>query len=213
MFSSLDASGFKGSVPFYEKQFEEILQKVTTCYQLMITDKVILEDNENKIRDVLLLNYLKNNRVRKEIGLIPWLFDREVQEDQTIGRTDIKVSSLNTFSIQEAYYILECKRLNNVNTSGKTGLNAKYIKDGICRFTSQHYTSYHRINGMVGFIVKELDIHSNVSKINKLLSSSFKNAKTTKQITRDSFINGFEVSLPLYSFLPTAPMVNSRSTI
>lgn len=192
MFSSLDASGFRGSVLFYERQFEEILQKITACYRLMVADEVVLENNENKIRDVLLLDYLKSNQVRNDIGLLPWHFEREVPEDQTIGRTDIKVISQNTFIKQEAYYILECKRLDNVNTNGRTGLNAKYIENGVCRFTSQYYTSYHRVNGLIGFIIEKLDIHSNVNKINTLLSSSFENISTTKQITRDDFIEGFE---------------------
>ena len=57
MFGSLDASNFSGSVSFYDNEFEKILSKITTCYQLMKTDKVVLKNDENKIRDILLLNY------------------------------------------------------------------------------------------------------------------------------------------------------------
>lgn len=192
MFSSLDASNFSGSIPFYEKQFEEILTKVTVCYQLMKTDKVSLENDENKIRDVLLLNYLKNDQIRKDINLLQWHFEREVQEDHSIGRTDIKVISLNTFEKQEAYYILECKRLDSKNTNGTSGLNAEYIKNGISRFTSKYYSSYHRVNGMIGFIVDGLEIHSNTKNINSLLLNSFKSVNTNQEITRSHFINDFE---------------------
>jgi len=192
MFSRLDASSFSGSIPFYEKQFEEILTKVTVCYQLMKADKVSLENDENKIRDVLLLNYLKNNQVRKDICLLQWHFEREVQEDHSIGRTDIKVISPNTFEKQEAYYILECKRLDNKNTKGTSGLNAEYIKNGIGRFTSKRYSSYHRVNGMIGFIVNDLEIHSNTKSINSLLLNSFKSVQTNQEITRCHFIDNFE---------------------
>lgn len=192
MFNSLDASGFKGSVPFYKGEFEELLSKLIACYRLMIDNQTILENDENKIRDVLLWEYLQNDHMRDRIGLAKWHFEGEVPENRNVGRTDIKVISEDTFKKQEAYYILECKRLNKTNTTGKTGLNAKYIKNGICRFTSNYYKSYHRVNGMIGFVTEELDIHDNVSRIDKLLSSSFKEANTVKQITKDSFIMGFD---------------------
>ena len=70
MFGSLDASNFNGSTLFYEKQFEEILSKISVCYQLMKTDKVALENDENKMRDILLLDYLKNDEIRRKIDLL-----------------------------------------------------------------------------------------------------------------------------------------------
>ncbi len=165
---------------------------MTTCYQLMKTDKVVLENDENKIRDSLLLNYLKKDRVRIDIDLLQWHFEREVQENYSIGRTDIKIISPNTFLKQDAYYILECKRLNSTNTSGTSGLNAEYIKNGIGRFTSKYYSSYHRVNAMIGFVVDDIEIHKNTKSINLLLKNSFKSIKTTKEITKDNFINDFE---------------------
>ncbi|MCQ0110302.1 hypothetical protein [Zhouia amylolytica] len=192
MFGSLDASNFSGSIPFYDNEFEKILSKITTCYQLMKTDKVVLENDENKIRDILLLNYLKNDEIRRKIDLIQWHFEREVQEDHSIGRTDIKVISPNTFEKQEAYYILECKRLDNTNTTGISGLNAKYIENGIDRFITKYYSSFYRVNGMIGFIVEELKIDENVKRINTLLGTSFSSITTKQEIIKDSFINDFE---------------------
>lgn len=192
MFSSLDASNFSGSIPFYNNEFEKILSKITTCFQLMKTDQVVLENNENKIRDILLLNYLKNDGIRKKIDLFQWHFEREVQEDHSIGRTDIKVISPNTFEKQEAYYILECKRLDNTNSTGTSGLNAKYIENGIDRFVTKYYSSYYRVNGMIGFIVDELEIDKNVKSINTLLSTSFPYINTKQEITKDYFIDNFE---------------------
>ena len=192
MFGSLDASNFNGSTLFYEKQFEEILSKISICYQLMKADKVVLENDENKIRDLLLLNYLKNNEIRRKVDLLQWHFEREVQEDHSIGRTDIKVISPNTFKKQEAYYILECKRLDNTNTTGVSGLNAKYIENGIDRFITKYYSSYYRVNGMIGFVVEDLKIDENVKNINTLLTTSFSSIITKQEITKDSFIDDFE---------------------
>ncbi len=192
MFGSLDASNFSGSIPFYDNEFEKILSKITICYQLMKTDKVVLENDENKIRDILLLNYLKNDKIREKVDLLEWHFEREVQEDHSIGRTDIKVISPNTFKKQKAYYILECKRLDNTNTAGTSGLNAKYIENGIDRFITKYYLSYYRVNGMIGFVVEDLKIDENVKNINTLLTTSFSSITTKQEITKDSFIDNFK---------------------
>jgi len=102
----------------------------------MLEDNVSLSNDENTIRDVLLINYLRDNSIRKKINLTNYLFDREVPEDRSVGRTDIKIQTQNTFEDTSAYYIIECKRLDGTNTTGTTGLNAKYIENGIYRFAS-----------------------------------------------------------------------------
>ncbi len=191
MFDKLNAKKYRDSVAFYDTSFENLLSKITLCYMLMKSQKLTLENDENKIRNVLLLNYLKNNKVRKKIEITCWHFEREVPEDETVGRTDIKIISPNTFLIQEAYYIIECKRLDNENTTGETGLNAKYIKDGISRFTTKYYASYYRVNAMIGFVVEKMDIHSNTNKINDLLKY-FGTPITTEYLTKDNFIEKFE---------------------
>lgn len=191
MFDKLNATIYQGSDSFYEKSFEVLLSKITLCYLLMKSQKVILENKENKIRDVLLIDHLSNNAVRVQLKMLHWHFEREVPENTTVGRTDIKVISANTFLIQEAYYILECKRLDNKATEGTSGLNAKYINDGMSRFTTKYYASYHRVNGMIGFVVEKMDIHLNTKKINKLLKT-FGSPITNKYITKDNFIANFE---------------------
>ena len=170
MFSSLNASNFAFSGDFCNAEFKDILSKIVKCYQFMIEDNVQVPNNENLIRDSLLMNYLKKNEVREKVGLLNYLFDREVPEDKTIGRTDIKIQTVNTFVDTDAYYIIECKRLDATNTKGNTGLNAKYIENGILRFVSTTYSSYYKVNGMIGFVVQELDIEDNVSLINNLFN-------------------------------------------
>ena len=78
MFSSLDASKFSGAIIYYEKQFETLLEKISVCCRMISDDGVKLENDENKIRDILLINYLKNNDIRKHVGLTPWHFEREL---------------------------------------------------------------------------------------------------------------------------------------
>ena len=194
MFTELNASGYKHSDAFYNAEFENILSKIITCYNLMLNDNVSLSNDENKIRDVLLLNYLKNNAVRRKIELTDYLFDREVPEDRTIGRTDIKIQTLNTFQDTAAYYTIECKRLDNSNPTGTTGLNAKYIQNGITRFVSKTYSTYYKTNGMIGFVVGSIDIHKNVESINTLLKSSFTETNTTQVLVNRSIVSDFNFS-------------------
>lgn len=194
MFTELNASGYDYNGIFYNAEFEEILSKIITCYNLMLSDNVLLTNDENAIRDVLLINYLKDNPTRKKIKLTDYLFDREVPEDRSLGRTDIKIQTLNTFQDTSAYYIIECKRLDATNSNGTTGLNAKYIENGICRFESNSYSTHYKTNGMIGFVVEELDINENVSSINNLISTNFSKANTTQDLQYRKIVNDFEYS-------------------
>ena len=60
-FTTLDASSYNYKGIFYNAEFENLLSKIIACYYLMLASKIRLSNNENKIRDVLLINYLKNN--------------------------------------------------------------------------------------------------------------------------------------------------------
>jgi len=193
MFGELNASGYAYNSIFYKSEFEDILSKIISCYNIMIADKVPLTNNENSIRDVLLVNYLKDNSIRKKIKLTDYLFDREVPEDRSIGRTDIKIQTLNTFQDTSAYYILECKRLNSVNASGTTGLNGEYVKNGVCRFTSKTYSAFYKTNGMIGFVVDQVNIPQNINCINELIANQIE-TNTTSDIQFHNINPDFEYS-------------------
>jgi hypothetical protein len=186
----MDASNFNGSTPFYDTNFEDILSKITICYEMMIADKVKLDNDENKIRDVLHDEYINNPSIKRKIKL-EYLVFSEITETNTSGRTDIRIQPPNSFYNQQEYYIIECKRLDIKATKGISGLNAAYVNNGIYRFTSKYYSSYYRVNAMIGFIVKKMDIHKNTEKINTLLQSC-NNICTNKKITRIAFIENFE---------------------
>lgn len=188
----LSAAGFSFNQQIFFGEFEILLSKIVICYKLMIRDEVQLPNNENEIRNKLLLNYLRKDEIRKSIKLTEFLFDREVPEDYSIGRTDIKVQTKNTFETTEAYYTIECKRLDNKATRGISGLNAEYIQNGICRFVTNYYSSHYRINAMIGFVVSPMNVHKNTDDINYLLKNHFSGANTTTYLYRGNFIPDFE---------------------
>jgi hypothetical protein len=194
MFIELSASGYDYNGIFYNAEFEDILSKIIACNHLMLADNESLTNDENAIRDVLYLNYLNNDAVRKYVGLQHYYFDRETKEDRTIGRTDIRILTANSFLETAAYYIIECKRLDAANPNGKTGLNAKYIENGIYRFASLYYSTHNKTNGMIGFVVESMDINKNVSSINNLLATSFSAANTTQDLQFREVVVDFDYS-------------------
>jgi hypothetical protein len=190
---SLKASVFQYKEESYECEFEHILRGITCCCKMMTADGGFVPPNdENLIRDKLLKEYLKNNEIRNRTQLTGYLFDREVPEDNTTGRTDIKVQTPNTFLNTSAYYIIECKRLDNQNLRGTTGLNAEYVKNGILRFTQGKYSTYCGVNGMIGFVVERMNIAANIDNINDLLENNFPGANTVTGLTSLNVIIDFK---------------------
>jgi hypothetical protein len=194
MFAQLDASGYKYSSTFYNAEFEGIFSKIIICYNMMVVNNVRLESDENKIRDLILKDYLNDNSVRQQVKLTDFLFNREVPEDNDLGRTDIKIETQNTFVDTKAYYIIECKRLDSQNQTGTTGLNGKYISDGICRFVSGKYSTYKNTNGMIGFVVQSMDINDNTNCINGLLANKNFQVNTTLNLQYRKIVDNFEHS-------------------
>lgn len=192
MGNELSAAGFSFNRQIYYGEFEILLSKITSCYHLMVQNKVQLPNNENKIRNVLVNQYINNSKIKRQLEIAYFIFP-EVPETESIGRTDIRIQKPDSFYNQnEAYYIIECKRLDNKARRGITGLNAKYIKDGICRFTSSHYTSHYGVNALIGFVVEPMDIHQNTNDINFLLQKHFLETNTTSGLKQKQFISDFE---------------------
>ncbi|PCH99540.1 MAG: hypothetical protein COB76_05465 [Alphaproteobacteria bacterium] len=56
-------------------------------------------------------------------------------------------------------------------------MNAKYIKNGIQRFLTEHYCSYNNfyVNAMIGFITEKINIVENINSINVLSEKLFNN--------------------------------------
>jgi hypothetical protein len=191
--NKLNASVFRFCDSVYTKEFELILSNITLCYlKLRSENKQVPLKKENGIRDLLLNDYLKNASIKSEFSLSDYLFDKETSEILTTGRVDIRIMPVNPFVSDEAYYIIECKRLDNKARRGTSGLNAKYIENGIQRFTSGFYSSYYKTNAMIAFVVESMNIHDNVDDINYLLENTFKHILTISLIRKENFIKNYE---------------------
>ena len=194
---TLDATVFGYSVSYFNATFESILAGIITVYSCIITTKrkVPLND-ENAIRDVFLSReeYLKNMDFRNaNPPLGNYHFDKETSENK--GRADIRILQVNPYKDDGAYYVIECKRLNNENQNGETGLNGKYISSGIKRFTNEDkYQFYNHTAGMIGFIVSKMNIHENVGFINGLLQNAFTEVNMEKELTKKHINSDFDYS-------------------
>jgi hypothetical protein len=147
-YQSPDGSIFEFSKLFFNTDFEEILSGIIACYHsIIVTNIKIPANDENAIRDIFLSkkHYLKNMDFKTaHYPLANYQFDKETFENK--GRADIRIFHVNPYKNDEAYYIIECKRLNNKNTNGTTGLNGKYISNGIARFVSGRHHHQGREN-------------------------------------------------------------------
>ena len=153
-------------------RLQVILYEINGVAEL-IKQREQLSNDENSITDRI-VTWLQDNgyrRVRTE--LLNYSFQREAPENS--GRVDIKVMiNQESFADTNAYYTIECKRLDVKNVTGLSGLNAEYIKNGICRFVrDDYYTSYFGESGMLGFVVDAMNIDDNVECINLLLNKDF----------------------------------------
>ena len=62
------------------------------------------------------------------------------------------------------------------------------------RFVTEYYSSYYGINGMIGFVIEQMNIADNIKSINGLLTNNFKTANTKKKLTPAAFIKKFKHS-------------------
>jgi len=184
--NDLSADSLQTPEGAYSKiEFEKLLNSIYACYKEMLSNKINVPNNdENEIRDRLLFDYLNNNLLRVKFKLLDFLFDPEVPVNS--GRSDIKVQTKDTFINTDAYYIIECKRLDGYST-----LNKEYIKNGINRFLSGKYPSHYRINGMIGFLVRKIDIDKNIEKIGDFFN----------QIEKDKLYDSNHKDLKLYHLM------------
>ena len=175
--------GFKNeatNIEFESGAINIIIAQLIKCSKLIKTNCVdtnsLLKNNEDKITNRLIAKYLNvgPNDFRYE-PQSPENFDEST--DQYIGRTDIKVISRDYFRDSQAYYIIECKRID-----GTANLNKKYINEGVARFASHpaKYSSYHNENIMFGYVVQAIDISANTTKIEDLQNQILKNGAAKK---------------------------------
>ena len=202
MVSTIDfrATAFEYSHQRRDTYFETILKVCVEVFRLIISTTKVPND-ENMIRDEF-MKYLQDVNFKKQYELKNLKFDSETKENN--GRADIRVlPTKNEYIDDDEYYLIECKRLDNKRLKGKSGLNAEYVKNGICRFVNNnYYSSFFGCNAMFGFVIAPVNIPSDIiGNINTLMSSSFLNdkkqvvnANATRKLTYENFANTYPYS-------------------
>lgn len=154
----------------YRANFNKIINYVLNICELVVEDyqqkKLKMPNDENKIRSIVLEEYL--TKQKKAYGMSNYRFEPETLENYVgkgkhIGRVDIRILLKSAFEKDEAYYIIECKRID-----GTSELNKQYVKEGVARFVTQKYSSYYGRNLMLGFVVKRIDVSANAQSIEKI---------------------------------------------
>ena len=200
MINILDASSFDYSRTRKDSLFELVLTKCIIVYNTILNSGISLVNDENLIRDEF-LKYLKDYDFKVKNELKHLIFDKEIPE--ITGRVDIRIlPTKDEYVNDSAHYIIECKRLNAANLKGLRGLNAEYVKNGICRFSTGYYSSYFGCNAMFGFLVEPVNTQKDiVNNINSMLNIDFINAQgqsvnanATQQMQHENFAGGYSYS-------------------
>jgi hypothetical protein len=163
---------------YIDENFEFILTQIHNCYRKMLVKYDFIENNENKIKNRLYRDFLNNQSIIDELKLNGYRFKTEtgfVDENYNeVGYSDIEIIDLiGSLKNIESFYIIECKRIDGLNSHYQSSLNNKYINDGINRFIEEKYPTNNKVNGMLGFVVKEIDIKENSTYFTDLNSYKF----------------------------------------
>ena len=178
--------------------FNDSIYLLFVCSQRMVSDcksgKLVL-NHEDKITNRLAARYLNKNNIG--LRFIPQTqehFDPET--DSYIGRTDFTVIGEDFLRNDNAYYVVECKRID-----GSTHMNNEYVKNGVVRFINllsdgtPKYSSYYRQSIMFGYVVQAIDIPQNAAEIDGIQRTILKNIP----IGLFSLVQNFETEFFYYS--------------
>ena len=214
METHLNAANFVHSRTRRDSNLEFVLISCVHAYNAIIGSSDRLENNENRIRDRFLI-FLQDISFKKKHELKHLKFDKETSEN--IGRADIRVlPTKDEYVNDEEYYIIECKRLGSKNLCGTSGLNAEYVKNGICRFVSGYYSTHYGCNAMFGFVVEHVDMENDiVNNINSMLNITMKNdhnvdvnANVGQQMCFEDFANSYP-----YSYVSTHTSISGNELV
>lgn len=210
---TLTASEFQFSSSFFDSELEKVLCECVCIYTEIINKKTTFPNDEEIIRNGFLLYLKDDNYKNMHSPLDKYHFDKE--EDDGQGRVDIRILPVNPYQGDKAFYSIECKRLNNTNVNGSTGLNAEYIKNGICRYVTNYYSTHYDTNTMFGFVVERMDIDKNIKNINGLLHNDYinqqgvtVNAKAKLPIQYFNFANSYP-----YSYISTHTHISGKELV
>ncbi len=167
----LDASNFEKNNEYISKRFRQVSDYIIECYVILRNDGNKIEDfNEDKIRNILVADYLRKRDLKKKYGLSDLRFEPEPgtidKNYKNTGYIDIKILNITVgnYGDEDEYFVFECKRLQN------RGKNEYYIDGGIVRFSENTYADTMPIAGMIGFVEKSsISIDRIVDDINDRL--------------------------------------------
>lgn len=165
-----------------------VVGKVLLCLEMMQQDcginSIKIPNREPDICNYLFSNYLNNDDIVKTIGEVPENYVNNTPR----GRADLQVFSIDEFRRRDRYFIIECKRID-----GNLTLNREYIDEGIRRFACDDpkYTSYYKINCMLGFVIRDIDIFANAEVINELLQTDYSDIHTDVYLSEGSIPKTF----------------------
>jgi len=205
----MNANTFFPTQQFRDESLASLLECCVEIYKDIVAKNKQVENQEEKIRDLFYDDYLNNDDYRYSHDILN-RFDFTAESKEKTGYLDIRAKSINPYISTKAYYCIECKRLD-----GKSHLNAEYIKNGICRYVIDYYSTYFDKNAMFGFVVEQIDIDKNTENINGLLSYDYinqqgvtVNAKAKKSIQHFNFANDYP-----YSYISTHTHASGKEIV
>ena len=195
----MNANTFVPAQQLRDEYLASLLECCVEIYKDIVVKNRHVENQEEKIRDLFYDDYLNDDDYRHSHDILN-RFDFTAESKEKTGYLDIRAKSINPYISTKAYYSIECKRLD-----GKSHLNAEYIKNGICRYVIDHYSTYFDTNAMFGFVVEQMDIDKNIDSINELLPNDYinqqsvtVNANAKHPLQYFDFANGYP-----YSYIST----------
>ena len=163
----MDASVFEFQKEFFRSQLQGLLNDICNVYVLICKNGRKIKNDENTIRDEFGA-YFENQTYKDTTTTAKgYFFESEGRQQKTAGRVDIRFLSPNCYSHQDAFFAIECKRLD-----GKSHLSKEYVDNGIRRFTEGKYPSLLGCNAMLGFVVCTIDLPTTVRQINSHLKQA-----------------------------------------
>lgn len=187
----LGVSRFTFTFEYQQKDLKFILNAIYKCYLKIITSDILINNNENDIRDIFISDqYLDNHLLKQELKLIEFKFDKEIQTKD--GRADIRVLNMidEMKGNYKPYYYIECKRIKGDKT-----YNDYYTNYGINRFINGKYPTYLKENAMIGFVINNIDIKENSTKIPGLNKHDFINDFSYSYLSNHTTIENKEITL------------------
>jgi hypothetical protein len=149
-------SKFNFNYEYEKRDLKYLLNSIYFCYTKIISEVSVISHKENDIRDLFISkDYLNNFSLKAELNIKEFLFDKEIETIR--GRADIRILNMveNMLGIQNPYYFIECKVLDNsIPSTAKSNLYSKYIINGVNRYIEEVYPTHNEANGMIGFFIK-----------------------------------------------------------